>query len=179
MRSIFTILMVLFALSASAQINKPQEVTTSTEQAKVAQDSVAVTLPEAAKADSLKVATADPEDSQPLGPATVEVHMHGDAGAIINGRLYSSSKKVKGYRILIFSDNSPNARGEASSVRARITKLFQKLPVYMFYDNPNFKVTVGNFRTKEDAEDQLDRIRKHFSNAFIVQQDINVLEFAK
>ena len=185
MRSIFTILTVLFALSASAQNIKPQTVATenvvavAAEQVAVAQDSTAVAPPEAAKVDTLKVAAGEPEDNQPLEPATVTVQMHGDAGDILNGRIYSSSKKIKGYRIMLFSDSSPNARGEASSARARFTKLFQKLPVYMFYDNPNFKVTAGNFRTRDDAEEKLERIRKHFPNAFIVQVDISVLEFAK
>ena len=79
---------------------------------------------------------------------------------------------------MIFSGSCPSARGEASSARARFMKLF-KLPTYMFYENPYFKVTVGNFRTSEEAQAKLERIRKQFPKAFIVHETISVYEFAK
>ena len=217
MRSVLTILMVLFALSASAQINNSQEIVAPQDSVVVVaapqaeapqanaqqaaatevvapQDSVAVvaapvvapdsTAVEAAKpeviaADSLKSGNAEANAPQVATRPTVEIHTHGDAKTIVNNTLYNGAKKVKGFRILIYSGSSPSARGEASSARTRFSKLFNSLPTYMFYENPYFKVSVGNFRTVEEAQAKLERIRKYFPKAFIVHQTISVYEFAK
>lgn len=174
MRSIFTILMVLFALSASAQNNNPQAAAPQENATEV------VTLPEAGKTDSLAKVEVEIEQPVVATRATVQIIMHGDAEAILKKSYQgSSSKKVKGFRILIFSDSSPSARGEANAARARFSRLYQKLPAYLYYDNPYFKVTVGNFRTKEEAQRQLGRILKNFPTAFIVHEQISAKEFAK
>lgn len=185
MRSIFTILMVLSTLSVSAQINNSQEVVpqdsvaVATAPATIAQDSVAVAVqPEVAKTDSLAVAAEESNKPKPSGRATVKVTTHGDAGAIIGKTLYNGPKKVKGYRIMVYTGSTPSARGEAGAARGRALKLFS-FPAYMFYETPYFKVTIGNFRTIEEAQRQLERVRKHFPKAFIVHENISVHEFAR
>lgn len=177
--------MVLFALSVSAQINNSQEVApqdsvaVATAAPEIKPDSAVVaTQPEVAKADTLTVATEESSKPQPEGKATVEIKTHGDAGAIINKTLYSGPKKVKGFRIMVYTGNSTSARSEAGAARGRFSKLFS-FPTYMFYENPYFKVTAGNFRTMEEAQRQLERVRKHFPKAFVIHEDISVNEFAK
>ena len=202
MRSILTILMVSFALSASAQINNTQEVVApqdsvaavSAPQVVTPQDSVAVAAapaivpdstvavaakPEVIQADSLKSGNAEANVPQVATHPTVEITVHGDAETIVKNTLYNGPKKVKAFRIMIYTGSSTSARGEASSARTRFTKLFQGTPTYMFYENPYFKVTVGNYRTVEEAQAKLERFRKYFPKAFIVHENISIHEFAK
>ena len=198
MRSVFTILMVLFALSASAQINNSQEVAPQdsvavvTVPSPIAQDSVVVVpmpptaadsvavaeKPEVAKTETPAVVAEESSKPQPSGKATIEIKTHGNAGAIINKTLYNGPKKVKGFRIMVYTGSTTSARAEAGAARGRFSKFFS-FPTYMFYESPYFKVTAGNFRTMEEAQRQLERVRRHFPKAFIVHEDISVNEFAK
>lgn len=194
MRTVLTLLMVLVAASASAQISIPKSETPP-------QDSVVVevarpdtTQTERAKPDTVIIEVAKPDSTQVVAEnevlqeetapqthsrATVQTTAHGDAQTIINNNLRSGPKKMKAYRVMIFFGNSPSARSEAGSIRGRFSKLFPGYATYMFYENPYFKVTAGNFYTKEEAQIFLERVRKHFSTAFIVQEDVNVSIFAK
>lgn len=204
MRTVLTLLMLLLVGSASAQISNPQEGakpdSVAIEVVKV--DSVAMVA--TTKQDSVAVATAKP-DSVVVTPAqsevaptetkkegdevvdesivttraTVKIQAHGDADLIIKQALYNGSKKVNAYRIMIYVGNSPSARGEAGAARGRYMKLFPGSPTYMFYENPYFKVTTGNYLTKEEAQMKLERVRKYFEKAFIVHEMVSVYEFAK
>ena len=194
MRRVLTLLMVLFAASASAQITIPKSETPPQDSVVMEVTRPDTTVIESAKPDSVQVEVAKPDTTQvatksevvqeettPQTPsrATIQVTAHGDAQTIINSRLRSGPKKVKAYRIMVFFGNSPSARSEAGSTRGRFSKLFPGYATYMFYENPYFKVTAGNFYTKEEAQIFLERVRKHFSTAFIVQEDVNVSVFAK
>lgn len=168
--------------AAATEVVAPQDSVAVVAAPAVAPDSTAVEAakPEVIVVDSLKSGNAEANAPQVATRPTVEIHTHGDAKTIVNNTLYNGAKKVKGFRILIYSGSSPSARGEASSARTRFSKLFNSLPTYMFYENPYFKVTVGNFRTVEEAQAKLERIRKHFPKAFIVHEKaISVYEFAK
>ena len=45
--------------------------------------------------------------------------------------------------------------------------------VYRNFVNPNFKVTVGDFRTKSEALAFLEAVRADFPAAFIVRENIH------
>jgi hypothetical protein len=65
------------------------------------------------------------------------------------------------------------ARSQSQLVKSRFYELFPDIPIYHEYDNPNFKVYVGDFRTKVNALKEFNRIKKHFPSAFIVPDKIN------
>jgi hypothetical protein len=46
---------------------------------------------------------------------------------------------------------------------------FPNTPAHKVYESPEYKVRVGNYRTKLEAERALIRIRKKFPNAIIVK----------
>ena len=47
---------------------------------------------------------------------------------------------------------------------------FHDIPVYRSYVNPYFKVTVGDFRSRSEAMQLLETIRRDFPAAFIVKE---------
>ena len=47
------------------------------------------------------------------------------------------------------------------------------MSVYRGYENPYFKVSVGDFRTKEDARKFLNSIKGSYPSGFIVREKIN------
>lgn len=80
---------------------------------------------------------------------------------------------IPGYRIRIFSDSGNSARQKALSERNRFVKEFPDIATYLEYEAPNFKVYVGDFRTKIEGFITYKHIGKDFHNAFLVPARIN------
>ena len=78
-------------------------------------------------------------------------------------RRKANSDKVRGYRILIGFFSS---RAEAEALREQAMEPFGgKYGVTVIYDEPNFKVYVGQFTLSDDADAALVEIRRKFSGA--------------
>lgn len=86
----------------------------------------------------------------------------------------SKLKGVPGYRIRIFSDSGIGAKEEQQKVRARFLTLFPETDAYNKYDEPFFKVYVGDCRTRSEALKLYDRIKKKFPNPILVEDYINI-----
>jgi hypothetical protein len=81
---------------------------------------------------------------------------------------------VPGFRIRIFSQSGQVARQNANQVRAEFLKRYPDMDGYLTYDAPNFKVYVGDFRTRSEALKFHKRVARDFPNAFIVADRINL-----
>jgi hypothetical protein len=81
---------------------------------------------------------------------------------------------VPGYRIRIFSDSGLGAKEEQQKVRARFISLFPGIDAHYHYDEPFFKVYVGDCRTRSEALKLLDRVKVYFPNAIYVPDLIEV-----
>lgn len=81
-------------------------------------------------------------------------------------------KLLSGYRVRIFFDNRQSSRGESEEILRSFLGKYHGIPAYRTYQNPFFKVTVGDFRTKSEAIELLRRIRSDFPAAFIVREAI-------
>jgi len=81
---------------------------------------------------------------------------------------------VPGYRIRIFSDSGLGAKEEQQRVRARFISLYPGIDAHYHYDEPFFKVYVGDCRTRSQALKLYDRVKVHFPNPIIVPDLINV-----
>lgn len=82
-------------------------------------------------------------------------------------------KDIDGYRIQIFFES-----GNRSSTSAReiIEKFEEKYPdnrAYLTWKAPNFRVRVGDFRTRIEAEGFLQRIIYDYPNAWVIKDKIN------
>jgi hypothetical protein len=86
----------------------------------------------------------------------------------------TQNPKIEGYRIRIYRDNSVNARQRSQDISDNFAELFLDIPVYRSYDNPYFKVSVGDFRSKDDALRLYVRIKRLYPKAYIVQETINL-----
>ena len=89
--------------------------------------------------------------------------------------LYNAKNpSVSGYRIRIFSDSGFDSYEGALNKRTQFIKIYENISAYLQYDVPNYKVYVGDCRTKSEALKILELIRKDFPYAFIVPQNINL-----
>jgi len=86
----------------------------------------------------------------------------------------SKLKGVPGYRIRIYSESGIGAREEGQRVRARFLSSFPGIDVHDDYDAPNFKLYVGDWRTRSEALKLYDEIKKEFPNPILVEDFIEI-----
>lgn len=85
----------------------------------------------------------------------------------------NSKMLIKGYRVKIHFGADKN---KAKEIKAKFMTQFPTVEAYEKYDQPNFNIRVGNFRTKLEAYKFLKQIQSEFPTAFIVQDDIEFPE---
>src|ERR1700733_11930108 len=77
---------------------------------------------------------------------------------------------INGFRVQIFTGAD---RKEAYNTQAKFQEQYPDVRTYVIYNDPNFKVRVGDFRTRLDAEKMQDELKKWFAVLFIIQEKIN------
>jgi hypothetical protein len=75
-----------------------------------------------------------------------------------------------GYRVQIFSGSNRKA---AYSAQAKLQDQYPELRTYIIYNEPNFKVRAGDFRTRLEAQKLMQDLRPNFSSLFIISEKIN------
>lgn len=81
----------------------------------------------------------------------------------------NSKATIDGYRIKIHFGADKN---QAYEIKRKFSEKFPDVPAYAKYDQPNFNVRVGDFRTKLEAYKFLKEVQIEFPSAFLVQDDI-------
>jgi len=82
------------------------------------------------------------------------------------------NRKLQGYRIRIFFDNSQTARAESEKTAVAFKKAWPGVGVYRTYESPFFKVTVGDFRSRSEALAFLQKLRGSYPSAFVLKGTI-------
>lgn len=91
----------------------------------------------------------------------------------------NSSRKMQGYRVRIFFDSDQNARAKSEAVAASFSESYPGIRVYRSHVSPYFKVTVGDFRTRADAQRFASRLTNSgaYRYVFVVKEQINYPSF--
>jgi hypothetical protein len=80
-----------------------------------------------------------------------------------------------GYRVKIhFSADKTKAR----EVQAKFSKKYNDIKTYEEYQQPNFVIIVGDFKTKLEAYNLLKKIKEDYPNAFIVKSKIKPMKIS-
>ena len=89
--------------------------------------------------------------------------------AQINEETSRDARKAgKGYRLMIVNTNN---RDEAIAAKAKIYTYFPELKAYLFYQSPYFKLKVGNFKERKDAEAYQKRLNIYFPKGVFIMKD--------
>ena len=83
----------------------------------------------------------------------------------------NSKAAIKGYRIKIHFGSDKN---KAKDIKAKFISKFPDIAAYEKYDQPNFNIRVGDFRSKLDAYKALKEIQLEFPSSFLVQDEIEM-----
>lgn len=85
--------------------------------------------------------------------------------------LINAETPVKGYRIKIHFGADKN---KAKEIKTKFITIFPDVPAYEKYDQPNFNIRVGDFRTKLEAYKFLKEVQIEFPSEFLVQDEIEL-----
>lgn len=115
--------------------------------------------------------TLDGRDIMTVLPASVKVHQSDRIGRAFNDQLHKNERKqFTGYRIRIFFDSGKDARGKSMAVLNSFKESHPGMAAFLTYDSPNFKVTVGSFRSRSDADIMLESLKGDYPSAFVVRE---------
>jgi hypothetical protein len=78
-------------------------------------------------------------------------------------------KTMKGYRLLVINTNK---RDDAMAAKTKVYTFFPELKAYLIYQSPYFKLKVGNFKERKDAEEYQQRLKLYFPNGVFIMNDI-------
>ena len=87
--------------------------------------------------------------------------------------LDNAQKPISGYRIRVFYDNGPQARTKSEGIAQSLRKQFPEVLVYRSFESPNYKVSIGDFRSKDEALRIFNAIKGSYPTAFIIKESIN------
>ncbi|HEY6955331.1 MAG TPA: SPOR domain-containing protein [Flavisolibacter sp.] len=93
----------------------------------------------------------------------------GDVNAAIKK---ANARTARGFRLLVINTNK---RDEAIAAKTKVYTNFPELKAYLVYQSPYFKLKVGNFRTREDAQDYQKTLGYYFpKGVFIIADTIEI-----
>lgn len=80
---------------------------------------------------------------------------------------------IDGWRIEIFFEAGNYSKKLAMEARSKFVEQYPEIPSYLIFQQPYYKVRVGDFRTKMEAEKFLHEIEIDYPQAFVVMDEIN------
>lgn len=85
-----------------------------------------------------------------------------------------SNPGVDGFRVQIFFDSGNNSKKAAQTAREKFMELHPDVTAYLTYKSPYYRVRVGDFRTKLEAEGFLFQLAATYPNAFTVPDRVEI-----
>lgn len=83
------------------------------------------------------------------------------------------NSKIDGFRVEIFFSSDLDAKAKALSKKEEFLTIYPDYNVHVKYISPNFRVRVGDFRTKNEALKLYKEIKNTYPVAFIVADQID------
>ncbi len=84
----------------------------------------------------------------------------------------AAMRGIPGFRVQIYMASGNQARLLTLQQMELFEEGFPGVPAYMVYEEPNFKLRVGDFRNRLDARRFLESIKRQYPAAYIVMDQI-------
>ena len=79
----------------------------------------------------------------------------------------SSKNGINAYRIQI---HFASKKSEINKMKLKFIEQYDEIPIYLSYTSPYYKLRVGNFRTKYEAEKMKNKLVSSFPGSYIVKE---------
>lgn len=81
------------------------------------------------------------------------------------------SRSSFGYRVQFFISTN---RNEIFAKQAAFNEMYPEMRTYIIYQEPNFKIRAGDFRTRLEAQKLMHDLRPQFPTLFLISEKINL-----
>jgi hypothetical protein len=85
----------------------------------------------------------------------------------------ASRPGMQGFRIRLFFDLGQQSRKNSEDVMNEFLENYPGIAVYRTFDSPYYKVSVGDYRTRDEAIKDLKKFERKYMKAFVVPEWIN------
>lgn len=82
-------------------------------------------------------------------------------------------QNVNGYKIMLISSRD---RKTIEQAKAKAVQIFKNEEVNLVYEQPFYRVKMGKFLNKQDADEAKKQARKHFEEAIVVPEKIKIFQ---
>lgn len=87
--------------------------------------------------------------------------------------VYAANNTMNGFRVQIFMEIGNEAVDHAEVVKKEFEELYPELPIYLSYEQPYYRLRVGDFRNRVEAEKYLRLLKPQYKVAFVTADIIN------
>jgi len=90
--------------------------------------------------------------------------------AQINEETTRDARKTgQGFRLLVINTTK---RDDAIAAKAKVYTNFPELKAYLLYQSPYYKLKVGNFKDRKEAEEYQKKMKYYFPSGVFIMNDI-------
>lgn len=88
--------------------------------------------------------------------------------------IHSVDNTIDGYRIQIFMESGNDAVEHANAAMEEFKLLYPNVPIYLVFGQPYYRLRVGDYRTRLEAEKAFQILNKDYKEAFITGDRIQL-----
>ena len=88
--------------------------------------------------------------------------------------IYVNDSTIDGFRVQIFMELGNDALIHADSVKTRFQEQYPEVPIYLVFGQPYYRLRIGDFRTRLEAENMYQQVKEEFRNAFVTADRIEL-----
>lgn len=85
----------------------------------------------------------------------------------------ASRPGMQGFRIRIYFDTGQRSREQSEEVMNKFMEHYPGITIYRTFDSPYYKVSIGDYRTRDEAQFVLKQLIRKYPKAFIIPEWIN------
>ena len=89
-------------------------------------------------------------------------------------QIHVNDSTIEGFRVQIYMELGNDALRHADSVQEVFRKAYPEVPAYLVFGQPYYRVRIGDFRTRLEAEHMYQQVKKKFRNAFVTADRIEL-----
>ncbi|MBI9033140.1 MAG: SPOR domain-containing protein [Bacteroidales bacterium] len=114
-------------------------------------------------------------------PSQVEIIQDSIIDSLVNiHKKYNAlNNKMDGFRIQIYFESGNNSKTQSIEIREEFLKEFPDIRAYITFKEPYYRVRIGDYRTRLQADGVLKGIKRTYPNAFVIKDQINFPQLYK
>ena len=108
-------------------------------------------------------------------PGKLDILQDSRIPVLVQKNIYFNTRAkgvIDGFRIQIFFDSGSDSKKRAMDSRTEFLAKHPEMNAYLSFQEPFYKVRIGDFRLRMEADGYLDKIKQEYPNAFTVKDRI-------